>query len=469
MMKSRFCPSPTGWMHMGNVRTALFNALLANGMKGTFLLRIEDTDKTRSTDEFAHVLQDDLKWLGLHWQEGPGVEGSAGPYWQSKRQAIYDIYYQKLADAGHVYPCFCSDQQLAIARKVQLASGQPPRYAGTCRALTPEQIQERIAQGQQPTLRFKIPENGTVRFHDFVRGEQVFRTQDIGDFIIRRADGTASFMYCNAIDDALMGVTHALRGEDHLTNTPRQLLILQALGLPAPSYGHISMIVGSDGSPLSKRHGSKSIKELREEGYFPIALINYMARLGHYYESNKLMSFDELSSHFSTQALGAAPARYDGAQLLYWQKEAVQGADTEELWQWLGTKLHTIVPIDLKELFVTTIRGNITFPNDAHKWAERFFIKDIAYSEAIENVLKTVDKQFFTIASKAIAEGLGYKELCAKLQADLCVKGKSLFLPLRAALTGELTGPEMEPIIALLGKEAVLFRFAKAQECFAKV
>jgi len=467
-MKSRFCPSPTGYMHMGNVRTALFNALLARGLKGIFLLRIEDTDKTRSTEEFTQILQQDLLWLGLAWQEGPEVGGAAGPYWQSERQAIYDDYYQRLQQAGQAYPCFCSEQQLAITRKVQLASGQPPRYAGTCRKLTPEQVQERIAQGQRPTLRFKIPDNELIKFTDAVRGEQVFKSQDIGDFIIRRADGTASFMFCNAIDDALMEVTHALRGEDHLTNTPRQLLINQALGLKGPTYGHISMIVGSDGSPLSKRHGSKSIKELREEGYFPIALINYMARLGHYYESNKLMSFDELAANFSLDSLGSAPARYDASQLLHWQKEAVQQASDAEIWEWVGPEVHALVPIDKKELFVATIRANIVFPQDALKWAHILFDSDISYSTEIQAIITQANKPFFEVASAAIAEGLSYKELCEVLQQQLGVKGKALFLPLRAALMNETTGPEIAPVLQLLGKDSIRARFAKAQQLIDK-
>lgn len=464
-MKSRFCPSPTGYMHMGNVRTALFNALIAKKLNGTFLLRIEDTDKTRSTEEYTDVLLEDLQWLGLAWQEGPGIGGGAGPYWQSQRQSIYDKFYRELEQSGHVYPCFCSDQQLAISRKVQLASGQPPRYAGTCRKLAPEQIQEKMAQGIKPTLRFKIPENEVIKFTDFVRGEQTFKTQDIGDFIIRRADGTASFMFCNAIDDALMGVTHALRGEDHLANTPRQLLIVQALGLDSPTYGHISMIVGSDGSPLSKRHGSKSIKELREEGYYPIALINYMARLGHYYESNKLMGFDELAANFSIAALGAAPARYDASQLLHWQKEAVQQASDAQIWDWMGDRVHSLVPLAYKERFVASIRSNIIFPADARKWAEILFKPELDYSEQTLATIKAAGAHFFTTALAAIQQQeMDYKALCAYLQEKLGVKGKGLFLPLRVVLTNEANGPEMAPILDMIGKENAAARLLKAQQ-----
>lgn len=298
-MKSRFCPSPTGHLHLGNTRTALFNALLAKNQSGHFLLRIEDTDESRSFDHYTQALLDDLHWLGLDWQEGPEVDGPHAPYWQSKRQSIYAEYYEKLIQRQLAYLCFCTDSELAIERKVQLASGQPPRYAGHCRNLTAAEIETKLEKGCLPTLRFCVPKNQTIEFNDLVRGIQRFNTDDIGDFIIRRADKTASFIFCNAIDDALMGVTHALRGDDHLTNTPRQLLVLQALDLPAPNYGHIALIVGHDGSPLSKRHGSQSLLELREEGFLPEAITNYLARLGHNYKQTHYLSLAELSAHFS--------------------------------------------------------------------------------------------------------------------------------------------------------------------------
>lgn len=270
-MKTRFAPSPTGYLTIGNIRTALFCALLAKHENGVFLLRIEDTDKLRSGQEFAEQLEFDLHWLGLDWQEGPQVGGQSEPYFQSQRQAIYDTYFQKLTDQNQVYPCFCSDEELAISRKIQLSSGQPPRYEGTCRNLTQEQINKKLAEGLKPTLRFRVPENQIIEFTDFVRGPQKFLSHEIGDFIIRRGDGSAAFFFCNAIDDSLMEITHVLRGEDHLTNTPRQLMLLQALKLAQPQYGHLALIVGPDGTPLSKRHGSRSIKVFLL-GFFVITL-----------------------------------------------------------------------------------------------------------------------------------------------------------------------------------------------------
>lgn len=210
-------------MHLGNVRTALFNDLLAKNLKGVFLLRIEDTDRERSEQRYSETLMHDLKWLGLIWDEGPEKEAGAGPYYQSQRQKFYDEYYQQLEGSERAYPCFCSEEELALMRKVQRSAGKPPRYAGTCRALTSTQIKEKLDQKIKPTLRFRVPDHEVVEFEDMVHGLQRFQTDDIGDFIIRRMDGTPPFLYCNAIDDALMRVTHVLRGEDHLANTPVKL------------------------------------------------------------------------------------------------------------------------------------------------------------------------------------------------------------------------------------------------------
>jgi glutamyl-tRNA synthetase len=491
-MKTRFCPSPTGNMHLGNARTALFNTLLALNANGTFLLRIEDTDNARSTMEHTHTLLEDLYWLGCvgeDWQEGPRAyedvngqficDDENGPmalYWQSKRGAIYKQYYDALESIGAVYPCFCSDYQLAIARKTQLAAGKPPRYSGTCSMLSPNEIAEKRKQGLAPTLRFRVPLNQIVEFEDLIRGKQSFDSGTIGDFIIRRADGSSSFMFCNAIDDAVMGVTHALRGEDHLTNTPRQLLILRALKLPEPQYGHISLIVGSDGSPLSKRHGSRSIKELHEEGFLPQAIVNYLARLGHTYANldepthQGLMSLKELALGFSTNTMSTSPARFDGPQLFYWQKEAINLASLSELKQWLAPKIDAIVPTAKLELFIETIRSNIVFPKDAAHWAKIFFLSSIiTFHEKAIHTLQQAGTIYFDVGIKIIDDfhkddELDYQRFIKLLQNQLNIKGKGLYQPLRTALTGELHGPELDKIFKIMGKTDVLYRLKQARE-----
>src|SRR6185295_9209257 len=231
---TRFAPSPTGSLHLGNARTALFNFLLARQLGGQFLLRIEDTDLERSAERYLAELIDDLHWLGLGWDAGPDIGGAQEPYRQSQRNAIYAEYFTRLATSGLVYPCYCTPLELEVSRRAQLAAGRPPRYAGTCRELSAGERDAKLAGGFKPSLRFHVPQGRSVEFQDFVRGGQRFASEDIGDFIVRRADGNAAFFFCNALDDALMGVTHVLRGDDHLTNTPRQILLLEALGLDMP-------------------------------------------------------------------------------------------------------------------------------------------------------------------------------------------------------------------------------------------
>ncbi|RFA30873.1 glutamate--tRNA ligase [Alkalilimnicola ehrlichii] len=464
LVKTRFAPSPTGLMHLGNLRTALFCALLARKHQGVFLLRIEDTDQSRSLPEYTEALARDLRWLGLDWQEGYDLGGDHGPYCQHDRMSVYDEYYRKLEDAGLVYPCFCSERELKMVRKAQLSAGQPPRYTGTCAQLKPEEIAAKREQGLQPTLRFRVPKGREIVFEDLVRGRQRFVSDDIGDFIIRRADGTPAFFFSNAVDDSLMGVSHVLRGEDHLTNTPRQLMLLEALGLSAPAYGHISMIVGPDGSPLSKRHGSRSVEALREAGYLPLALINYLARLGHYYADNDFFDIDGLASGFEFEHLGKAPARFDESQLLHWQREAVAAESGDRLWQWAEPALRVDIPTDKRQAFVETVRANAAFPEDMAVWA------DVAFGElppvAADDLepLQQAGGEFFAVAQRLYAEfGPNYGELTKGLKAQTGAKGKGLFLPLRLALTGRRHGPELGPLLALIPPPEVARRLASAE------
>lgn len=464
-IKTRFCPSPTGFIHLGNTRTALFNVLLARHQAGDFLLRIEDTDLERSEQRYTDALMADLKWLGYDWQEGPEQDRGNGPYWQSQRQAIYDRYYQQLETQGLVYPCFCTPDELALSRKIQRASGKPPRYAGTCTQLNKTEIEEKLAAGLKPTLRFSLQHEGVIEFVDLVRGLQRFQAKDMGDFIIRRADGTSPFMFCNAIDDSLMGVTHALRGEDHLTNTPCQIAILKALNLRIPQYGHITLIVGNDGSPLSKRHGSHSVQELRASGYLPLALNNYLARLGHHYSNDAFMSMEELSAQFSTEALSKSPARFDEEQLNYWQKEAVQRLSETEFWDWLSA-LRSSVPAEHQALFAHIFKSNIRFPAEAHEWIECLFTDQLSYNEEQSALLKAAGADFFKEALIALEEqAKDYKKLIEHVQTKLGVKGKALFQPLRVALTGQLHGPEMASLMEMMDQALIKQRLQRAAVC----
>lgn len=481
-IKTRFAPSPTGEIHLGNLRTALFNALVAQGHAGIFLLRIEDTDAERSRDEYVSALQTELQWLGLNWQEGPGIGGGAAPYQQSARAEIYAHHFQTLEQHDHAYPCFCSPEELSIARKVQQASGRPPRYPGTCARLTPEQRQAKLAQGINPTLRFRVPDGREIAFDDLVRGRQSFRSDDIGDFVVRRGDGSAAFFFCNALDDALMGVTHVLRGEDHLANTPRQLLILEELGFAAPQYGHIALIVGDDGSPLSKRNGSSSIRELREAGILPLALINHLARLGHTYEADGFMALNELATQFDLGRMGRAPARHDPAQLLHWQKEALARSTDVELWDWMtartyqdGQQIQALVPAGAEHNFVRTVRENILMPLDAYLWAGNLYAPADAFDPDARQVVQSAGSEFFRQAQATLTETDDFKTYTKALSVASGCKGKDLFMPLRAAVSGQLSdperggiwrhGPELARIWALLGSARLRERLQAAEHC----
>lgn len=468
--KSRFCPSPTGLMHLGNLRTALFNALLARshqakGEKAVFLLRIEDTDLARSQTQFSDKLMFDLKWLGLDWQEGPQCGGDHEPYYQSERVGIYDKYYDQLLKEDKAYWCYCTETELAISRKNQLNAGHPPRYDGSCRHLTPAQVAAKKAKGIVPALRFRIPDNQMVEFVDFIQGPKSFATNDIGDFIIKKADDSASFMFCNAVDDALMGVTHVMRGEDHLTNTPRQLLILQSLSLPKPQYGHMPLITGFDGKPLSKRNGSQSIEDLREKGYFPQAIVNYLSRLGHHFEEETLLPLSELGKHFLVTHIGRSPARFDLVQLNHWQKEVVLQKTDEELAAWLKPYLQDSVKPQQMTAFIEMVKQNVVLPADAEFWAKQLLTDEVTFSQEAQDALKAAGESTLNEIEEAIRkEGANYKAVTTTVSNQTGLKGKALFLPLRAAITGACNGPELAKIFSLMGSEALIQQLGKARK-----
>lgn len=461
MVKTRFSPSPTGLMHLGNLRTALFNVLLARSLNQSdpgaiFLLRVEDTDLARSREEFTQKLLEDLQWLDLHWQEGP--------YYQSQRHDLYEQYYQQLLNEGRAYWCFCSETELSITRRTQLAQGVAPRYSGTCRHLTPAQIEAKKAGKVVPALRFRIPDNEVIIFDDFIQGKKTFSANDIGDFIIKKADGSAAFMFCNAVDDALMQVTHVMRGEDHLTNTPRQLLILKALGLSAPQYGHMPLILGFDGKPLSKRNGSQSIESLRRQGFFPQAIVNYLSRLGHHYEQDMLGSLAMLGEQFSIAHIGRSPARFDEMQLRHWQKEVVLRLTEDEFIAWVQEAIAGLVPVEQYTMFVHTVKQNVVFPSDAADWATQLLSENYSLDDPrAQQSLETMGLTHLIVLKEAIqAEGEDYAKVQQHVAAQTGLTGKSLFMPIRAAVTGRTYGPELAKIFLLMGKSRLLLRVEKA-------
>jgi nondiscriminating glutamyl-tRNA synthetase len=443
---TRFAPSPTGSLHLGNARTAFFCHLWARKSGGRFILRIEDTDVERSQPRFRDELMTDMRWLGLNWDEGPDIGGPSAPYSQAERGEFYKTLFAQLEANGQAYPCYCTVEELDLSRKLQRMSGKPPRYAGTCRHLTAAQRAQRQARGLKPTLRFAVPTDRIIEFTDAVHGPQRYLSSDIGDFIIRRDDGTSAFFFCNAVDDSSMGVTQVLRGDDHLTNTPRQLMVLDALGMRRPAYGHVGLLVGSDGAPLSKRHGSTSAHEFRERGFLPAAVLNHLFHLGHASDVDGWLPVADMPAHFRPEHLGRAPARFDESQLVHWQKEAVERMSAAQIGAWLGCD----DPAD----FVELVRHNVVLPADAAPWRAvvRGDLPPLGQDE--QRVIAAAGPEFFAAATDAFDQSPSdLKQLTNILKERTGRKGADLFMPLRVALTGQAHGPELAALLTLMSPE----------------
>ena len=472
-MRVRFAPSPTGQLHVGNVRTALFNWLLAHGKDGTFILRIEDTDAERSTREAELSALEDLRWLGLDWDEGPDVGGVHGPYRQSERLHLYASYANELLSGGQAYFCFCSPQQLDADRQADLAAGRPPRYHGTCRALSPDEARRRMDAGERPVIRFSVPDNADITFHDLVRGDVSFNTEQFGDPIIVRSDGRPQYNFAVVVDDALMEITHVIRGEDHISNTPRQILLYQALGFTPPAFAHLSLVMGPDHTPLSKRHGATSVMEFRERGYLPEALLNYLALIGWSPGGDEeLLPIQELARRFALENVGhsagvfdpeklawmnrhymkqAAPARLAAEAARYFIARGFLRRRTDAAMEYLVSVLPMAVssvdrleeiPDRLKFLFEFDAASAIARP-EVEEILKEPGARDViaALADAIDRPL--VDREAFRAMANRVKERTG-------------LKGKALFHPIRVALTGEGGGPELDLAVPAIERGAAL-------------
>jgi glutamyl-tRNA synthetase len=467
---TRFAPSPTGALHLGNARTALFSWLAARASGGRFVLRVEDTDAGRSQDALLERQLAELRWLGLDWDEGPDVGGPHAPYRQSQRADSHAAALGELAARGLAYPCFCSPEELEFSRKAQLAAGRPPRYARTCARLDPAEVQRRLESGLRPAIRFRVPDDRVVEFVDRVHGPQRFLSGDIGDFVVRRADGSVSFFLGNALDDSAMGITLVLRGDDHLANTPRQLLLLEALGLRQPEYGHLPLVLAESGAPLSKREGAASLTDLRERGYLPGAVRNYLARLGHACGTDDWLSLDELPRHFDLARTSHSAARFDEAQLRHWQREAVVHSTPDDLDRWLGDRLDALGEGAPRRGFIDAVRGNVLFPADVEELVPVVANDEITVSSDATAQIAEAGADFFghARALHAAAAGDDFKAWTRAVAEATGRKGARLFMPLRSALTGATHGPELAPLVALMGPERVRRRLERAQALAGK-
>jgi glutamyl-tRNA synthetase len=460
---TRFAPSPTGALHLGNARTAFFNDLAARTSGGRMVLRIEDTDAERSEDALLIKLLEDLHWLGLEWAEGPDVGGVHGPYRQSERGEHYARSIKSLEAQGRVYPCFCSPEELKLSRKAQLAAGRPPRYAGTCAALPAAEVARRTEAGARPALRFRVPPGRVIEFDDLIHGPQRFVSDDIGDFVIRRADGSVAFFLGNAVDDAEMGITLVLRGDDHLANTPRQIMLLEALAMPVPRYGHLPLLLGPNGTPLSKREGAASLGDLRAQGYLPGALRNYLVRLGHACPADGWLETAEMAEHFDLDRSSKSAAHFDEAQLRHWQREAVTRATEADLLEWLSGRLERVGDTGRRGAFVAAVRGNLLFPADVEPLVTVVCDAQVTLDDDAAREVNAAGAEFFDRALSAWRTNApDFKSWVRAVGAATSRKGAALYMPLRAALTGHTHGPELAPLVALMGGERVAERIAAA-------
>ncbi|OMH39966.1 glutamate--tRNA ligase [Desulfurobacterium indicum] len=474
-VRVRFAPSPTGFMHVGNARTALFNYLFAKHNNGTFVLRIEDTDTERHSEEAVKVIYKALKWMRLDWDEGPEKGGEYGPYRQSERKEIYEKYINILKEKGLVYECFCTKEELDAMRQEQLAKGLPPRYTGKCRHLTKEEKEKLRAEGRKPVLRFKVPTDRTVTWKDLVKGSIAINSEQLGgDFVIVRSNGMPVYNFVVVIDDALMKITHVIRGEDHISNTPKQILLYEALGFEIPKFAHLPMILGEDRSKLSKRHGSTSVAEFKEKGYLPEAFTNFLALLGWYPKDGKeILSMNELIERFDIKDVNSSPAIFNFEKLNWMNKEYIKSYDSKELTKliipYLEEAGYKIEKFNFNWLtkVVEATRDYLTVLSEAPKYMETFLKDEFEIEEGALNFMNEerleVVKHFAEKVSQL--EELNaetFKKAVKETGKELKAKGKNLFMPIRIALTGKMKGVELDILVSLLGKKRVLKRLHHA-------
>ena len=472
MIRVRFAPSPTGYLHIGNVRTALFNYLFAKRQGGQFVLRVEDTDKERSKPEYRDALIEDLAWMGIRWDEGPGVEGELGPYEQSKRLSIYQKYVQQLIQEGKAYSCYVTEQEVEESKRLAHLEKRPPRFDNRGRYFTKEEIEKRKASGIKPTVRFKI-ENPQLKMTDLIRGEVHFNLDEmVGDFVIQRADGLPTFHLAVCVDDGLMKITHVIRGEDHLSNTPKHILLLAAMGFKQPQYGHLSLIHGPGGEPLSKRLESVSVREFRKKGYLPHALANYIALLGWSPGDNReIFNWEELQKIFDLKRVNKSASIYDPHKLDWVNGEHFRAMSDEEFARhglaYLKTQkflrhdetlTHHILPI-----FKDSVERFDQLP-------EKLSVLDDDFSYENPDLVKNEQSQEIFRVAIEVLPGLSekggalYDEFLNALKPHVKAKGKNLFMPIRLALTGREHGPELKRIFPVLGVSSLKKRFERARK-----
>jgi glutamyl-tRNA synthetase len=456
-VRTRFAPSPTGFLHIGGARTALFNWLFTRHNRGTFVLRVEDTDQLRSTEESTRAILDAMAWLGLDWDEGP--------IFQAQRVDLHRQRIQQLLDEGKAYRCICTPEELEAKRKRALAEGRKPKYDGTCR-------DKNLPRSPNSVVRFRCPDVGTTVVRDLIKGNISFNNEELDDLIIERSDGYPTYNFAVVVDDAEMGITHVIRGDDHVNNTPRQILLYQALKYDVPQFGHVPMILGSDKARLSKRHGATSVMAYKDMGYLPEALVNYLVRLGWSHGDQEIFTLDELISLFSLEAIGKSAAVFNPDKLLwlnqhylkdrpldrlgmemmpFWEKMNVAAEDTrflEQVVNDLKTRVKTLAELADAGLFYFS--DDFPYQTEA---AEKFLTADNAgHLEAIVNQLAALDDY----------SREGIERFLKQISEQKNIKLKVIAQPLRVALTGKTVSPGLDEIMITLGKDRVAKRIKRA-------
>ncbi|MDQ1910900.1 glutamate--tRNA ligase [Paenibacillus sp. GD4] len=476
----RYAPSPTGHLHIGGARTALFNYLIARKMGGQFIIRFEDTDQTRHVESGVSNQLDGLKWLGVEWDESVDIGGPYGPYRQLERLELYRPFVDQLLREGNAYHCYCSEADLEQERAEQEAKGEMPRYSGKCRHLSAEQIEAFQAEGRKPSIRFRVPEDRIIGFTDKIREEVEFETNGIGDFIIVRPDGIPTYNFAVILDDHLMKITLVIRGEEHLTNTPRQIMMYEALGLPVPEFAHLALILNQDRKKMSKRDESiiQFIQQYQDLGYLPEAVMNFIALLGWSPKGEEEMfTREELIEQFDLDRMSKSPAVFDMDKLNWMNNQYIKKADTARIvalaiphLQRAGRLPETLTAEQQQwvHTLVALYQEQLSYAAQIVPLSELFFREEVTFQDEEaaammkEEHAPIVLGSFLTQVEQASELNVdALKAMMKAVQTETGYKGKQLFMTIRVALTGQMHGPDLNVTLHLLGKETVISRLKK--------
>lgn len=478
-IRVRYAPSPTGHLHIGNARTALFNYLFARNQKGKLIVRIEDTDQKRNIADGEESQLKYLKWLGMDWDESVDVGGEYGPYRQSERFDIYKKYYEDLLERGLAYKCYCTEEELEKEREEQVARGEAPRYSGKCRHLTKEDQMKLEAEGRKPSIRFRVPEGKIYRFNDMVKGEVSFASEDIGDFVIVKKDGMPLYNFAVTIDDHLMKISHVLRGDDHISNTPKQLMIYEAFGWEPPTFGHMTLIVNENHKKLSKRDESiiQFIEQYESLGYLPEALFNFIALLGWSpVGEEELFTKEELINIFDPSRLSKSPAVFDRQKLVWMNNQYMKKLPIEKVVELALPHLvkagrvsenPTEEELERAQKLIALYQDQMSYGAEIVPLSDLFFKDEITYDEQGKAILSEEQVPEVLRAFVQEIEGLEtfeaseIKAAIKRVQKITGQKGKKLYMPIRVAVTGQEHGPELPNTIELLGKNKVIQRIQR--------